>query len=131
MISVREEVKHNIWWQVKTGNSSFWFDNWTKQGALYFVEGDTVIEEELEVKDFVTAGNWDEIKLLTKLSPEMTDYILESIKPPITGNEIDQPWWMGNPQGSFTVKSAWQLMRQKKECRKDFEFLGVRDCHSR
>lgn len=38
MLSIREEVEHEIWWQLKAGNSSFWFDNWTKQGALYFTE---------------------------------------------------------------------------------------------
>lgn len=38
MIKVREEVEHNIWWQIKLGDASFWDDNWTKQGALYYVE---------------------------------------------------------------------------------------------
>ncbi|KAG5577079.1 hypothetical protein H5410_057213 [Solanum commersonii] len=68
MTYIREEVEHNIWWQ-------------TRQRALYFVEGENAIEEELEVKDFVTTRNWDETKLLTKLSQKITDYILESIKP--------------------------------------------------
>ncbi|KAG5631908.1 hypothetical protein H5410_003625 [Solanum commersonii] len=30
LITTREEIEHSIWWQVKVGNSSFWFDNWTK-----------------------------------------------------------------------------------------------------
>jgi len=30
MISMREEVEHDIWWQLKVGNSSFLFDNWTR-----------------------------------------------------------------------------------------------------
>lgn len=30
MITMREEIEHDIWWQVKAGNSNFWFDNWTK-----------------------------------------------------------------------------------------------------
>ncbi|KAK6792592.1 hypothetical protein RDI58_011673 [Solanum bulbocastanum] len=38
MITIREEVEHNIWWQIKAGNSSFWFNNWTKQGALSYAE---------------------------------------------------------------------------------------------
>lgn len=63
MREVREEVEHNIWCQVKSGNSSFWFDNWTKKGVLYFVEGDNIQEEELKVKDFYSNGEWVELKL--------------------------------------------------------------------
>lgn len=33
-----DEVEHNTWWQVKSATPSFWFDNWTKQGALYILE---------------------------------------------------------------------------------------------
>lgn len=33
MIKIREEIEHNIWWQIKSENESFWFDNWTKLGA--------------------------------------------------------------------------------------------------
>ncbi|KAL3335635.1 hypothetical protein AABB24_031722 [Solanum stoloniferum] len=123
MNAIREEIEHNIWWQVKEGNSSFWFDNWTKQGALYFIEGENAIEEEIEVKKFMLSGSWNEIKLLTKLSQKMTGYIMESIKPLIIENGSDRPWWMGNTQGSFTVKSAWHLLRQKKKCRRDYEFI--------
>lgn len=88
------------------GNSSFWFDNWTKQGALYFIEGENAIEEEIEIKEFMLNGSWNETKLLTKLSQELTGYIMENIKPPITENRSDRPWWMGNTQGIFTVKST-------------------------
>lgn len=27
MIQIREDLEHNIWWQMKTGEASFWFDN--------------------------------------------------------------------------------------------------------
>ncbi|WMV08192.1 hypothetical protein MTR67_001577 [Solanum verrucosum] len=30
MVLIREEVEHEIWWQIKTRSSSFWFDNWTE-----------------------------------------------------------------------------------------------------
>ncbi|KAG5586289.1 hypothetical protein H5410_046723 [Solanum commersonii] len=46
------------------GNSSFWYDNWTKQGALYFTEEELAIEEEIEVKEFQSGGDWNINKLL-------------------------------------------------------------------
>jgi len=32
------KTKHEIGWQIKSENYNFLFDNWTKQGALYFTE---------------------------------------------------------------------------------------------
>lgn len=39
MIPVKEELEHNIWWTFQVGNSSFWFDSLTKQGALCYHYG--------------------------------------------------------------------------------------------
>ncbi|KAG5592596.1 hypothetical protein H5410_043110 [Solanum commersonii] len=50
MLTTREDIEHDIWWQIKSGNSIFWFDNWMKQGALYFIEGERADEEEIEVQ---------------------------------------------------------------------------------
>lgn len=72
MVEIREEVEHNIWWQTIDGTSSFWFDNWTRQGALYYTEGDNAEEEGMEVNKFLTEGRWDKQKLLDHLSEEMT-----------------------------------------------------------
>uniref|UniRef100_M1DSQ6 RNase H family protein n=1 Tax=Solanum tuberosum TaxID=4113 RepID=M1DSQ6_SOLTU len=63
MTEVREVIEHEIWWQVKSREASFWFDNWTKQGALYFTEDQASGEEELEIRQFITDGEWDRNKL--------------------------------------------------------------------
>lgn len=59
LIEVRVEAEHQIWWQLKAGNSILWYDNWTKQGALYFVEKGHGIWEEMEVKEFIVNGQWN------------------------------------------------------------------------
>lgn len=46
-VRIREVVEHNIWWQIKIGRSSFWFDNWTKLGTLYFIEENNPSEKEI------------------------------------------------------------------------------------
>ncbi|XP_049368399.1 uncharacterized protein LOC125833298 [Solanum verrucosum] len=126
MIVVREEVEHNIWWQIRAGTSSFWFDNWTRMGALYYIENGQNSEEEVEVHEFTIEGRWDEQKLNTILSTEMVEYIIESTKPPSTNSQHDQPWWMANTQGDFTVKSAWKILRRKHESRADFGFIWTK-----
>lgn len=95
MISVREEIEHEIWWQLKSGNVIFWFDNWTKLGALYFLEDDIRGEGEIEVKEFIRNEEWDRRKLLLFISEEMTDHITTNISPTLVENGNDSIWWMG------------------------------------
>ncbi|KAH0697743.1 hypothetical protein KY289_015225 [Solanum tuberosum] len=116
MTAIREEVEHNIWWQLKEGKSSFWFDNWTKQGALYYVEGDTAVNEELEVRSFSRHRTWDIEGLRRVLSEEMIVYIVNHIKPPEDNHNNDAAWWMGNSQGFLTVNSAWKLIVSRCWC---------------
>lgn len=54
VIIIREEVEHDIWWQIKTENCSFWYDNCTQQRALYFIEDAGAEVTEVEVKKFIT-----------------------------------------------------------------------------
>lgn len=117
MISIREELDHEIWWQVKSGNSCFWFDNWTRKGALYFTE--EIIggggEDEIEVRDCIINGEWNKEKLLGMISEETTEYITENISPKLIEGVNDIPWWMADTSGDFSVKSAFDVLRKRKE----------------
>uniref|UniRef100_M1BXK5 RNase H family protein n=1 Tax=Solanum tuberosum TaxID=4113 RepID=M1BXK5_SOLTU len=112
MMRIREEVEHEIWWQQKGGTASFWMDNWTKLGALYFIEPQG-LNEEVEVKDMIQNEEWDIPRLRQMISEDMVNYIVENINPIMEGD--DKAWWMGNTQGEFTVKSAFQLLRRRRE----------------
>lgn len=70
-----------IWWQIKVGNSSFWFDNWTKQEAVYYMDNDQNIEKEIEVKQCIIDNTWNELKLKENISEEMVKYIVNNISP--------------------------------------------------
>lgn len=106
MLEVKGEIEHEIWWQIKARNSNFWFDNWTRQGALYHIEDHNVSEEEMEVKEFITNGEWNVEKLKEYLYEEMILHIIENIKPTIDLAENDNVWWMGKLKKIFIVKSA-------------------------
>ncbi|KAG5592921.1 hypothetical protein H5410_043435 [Solanum commersonii] len=87
IIKIREDVEHNIWWHTKSGDASFWYDNWTKQGALYYVEEDRRREEEMEVRSFIVGNQWDKDKLLNYVSEEMTEHIMTTISPEISSGD--------------------------------------------
>lgn len=48
------------------------------------------------------------------MSTEM-EYVKYNIIPPNRKHENDITLWVSSLQGNVTVKSAWQIMRKKKE----------------
>lgn len=112
MIMVRDLVEHHIWWQVRNGNSSFWYDNWTTLGALINITTDGV-HEEIEVKEFADENGWNRDKLTQILSHEVVSHIIQNIPCLIETEIIDNSWWMEETNGKFTVKSAWNYIRHR------------------
>lgn len=114
MIEVREEIEHGIWWQIKGGGTSFWFDNWTRQGALYFTE-QGVGDEDMEVAEIIENGRWKKQKIINLISKEMADFIVGNIRPKIEEGEVYIPRGMGSSNGKFTITSAYNSIRAKRE----------------
>ncbi|KAG5599868.1 hypothetical protein H5410_031238 [Solanum commersonii] len=113
MIKIRELVEYQIWWQIKEGDSSFWFDNWTTQGALYYFSHETSQEEEIDVKEFADQQDWKVDKLKRWLSEDIVQHILKTIPSPTSDGILDRTWWMLEESRKFTVKSAWEYVRQR------------------
>lgn len=67
--------------------------------------------------------------LQTYLSDEgIVDHICEGIKLPISEETMDITWLMGSTSGSFSVKTAWQLVRHrgcKKKVEKNLWVKGI------
>lgn len=126
LIAIREELEYNIWWKLKGGKSSFWFNNWNGKGALYYVESERVEEEEVEVKEFVTDEGWDEQMLRSKLSEEMVDYIMEYSNIPHIDKGDDILQWTINSQGNFTLKSAWDNLMSRTEKKKEYLLIWTK-----
>lgn len=114
MINIKEKVEYDSWWKIKVENSSFWFDNWTRQRALYYTEGEREQEEELKVKNFITNGTRNEIKLKNVISKEMVRHVITNIRPKVLEVCLDKALWRGNTDWGFTIKSTYHIVRGKK-----------------
>lgn len=68
MLVVKDEVKHLVWWQIKGGTCNFLYDNCTQQGALFYTEKGSEERFELEVKDFINDGGWNQAMLREYIS---------------------------------------------------------------
>lgn len=81
MVEVREWVEHQIWRQIRSGNSSFWYDNWTTLGALYFIILEATCTKEIEVKELADQNGWKRNRLTQLLPQDIVDHICQTIPP--------------------------------------------------
>ncbi|XP_070056988.1 uncharacterized protein [Nicotiana tomentosiformis] len=98
-------------------SSLFWLENWTGLGALYIVTPlDFVCDESIHnIYDVVENDQWDEEKIREILPEELADHILLHMKPPVVHDVLDNPQWMLETRGVFSVKSAWEYLRRRNE----------------
>lgn len=59
------------------------------------------------------------------LPEDIAEHILESIDPPHVHDMKDKPWWYLESKGQFSVKSAWQYIRKKRQESKLYKFIWV------
>lgn len=109
MLECRDLNEHQILWHPKMGSSLFLFENWTGLGALYFsTPPDFFCDESVQnINEVVLEDGWDVDKIRELMPEDFANHILENIKPAVACNMLDQPFWMLEPRGNFTVKFAW------------------------
>ncbi|XP_075107168.1 uncharacterized protein LOC142180139 [Nicotiana tabacum] len=110
------------------GSALFWFENWMGLGDLYFITlPHFVCDEPIHnVYDVVEDGAWDVEKLL-EILPEYIDvHILNNVKPPGVQGEIDKPYWMLKTKGEFSVRSAWEYVRRRKEPMNSYKKMWIK-----
>ncbi|XP_059306374.1 uncharacterized protein LOC132057787 [Lycium ferocissimum] len=102
MLEASNDIEHHIWWEPHQGSISIWYDNWLKIGALndqiqFQAYKDDSVEDLAEIME---GDHWDMTKVQQMFCDEM---------------EIDKPHWMLTSSGKFTVSSAWEYIRQKRQ----------------
>lgn len=97
------------------GSILFWTSHW----VLPFPLLDLIPENQRgslnldqKVADFITNNTWDRIKLAQVLDDDLIDKILSIPLP--RSNLQDKMIWGPNPNGSFTIKSAYNIQIQDR-----------------
>lgn len=101
----------------KIGSSLFWYDNWTCFGALYSVTPpDLYCGEAIHnVYDVVNERGWDEDILSVILPHDLIMHILDNAKQLVAHDVPDKPCWSLEPKGEFSVKSACEYLRSRRD----------------
>ncbi|XP_070034564.1 uncharacterized protein [Nicotiana tomentosiformis] len=115
MLEAREEVEHEILWELNSGNTSVWHENWTGIGPLYHVlpQEFNINEKLQEVEELRNGDTWDELTLDQNFPADISDHIRHNVSFHHTTEELDTPQWMPTTTGKFYVNSAWRIMRQR------------------
>ncbi|XP_075097951.1 uncharacterized protein LOC142175265 [Nicotiana tabacum] len=115
MLEAREEVEHEILWELNSGNTSVWHENWTGIGPLYHVlpQEFNINEKLQEVEELRNGDTWDELTLDQNFPADISDHIRHNVPFHHTTEELDTPQWMPTTTGKFYVNSAWRIMRQR------------------
>ncbi|XP_071939022.1 uncharacterized protein [Coffea arabica] len=109
LIEVRDLTEGNIRWCLGEGLVDFWQDRWCTDVPLArLVPGP---KSHRLVGEFFLSDGWDEQWLRRLLPGHLVSKILELR---IFPNMQDQMIWAASPSGSFTVSSAWDVLRSKR-----------------
>ncbi|XP_075095490.1 uncharacterized protein LOC142173745 [Nicotiana tabacum] len=125
MLNAREEVEHEIVWELKSGTTNIWHENWTGFGALYHVlPEDFPINEGLqEVAELRQGETWDDQLLDQTFNKEIAEHIRLNVHYEGSEGYWDKPYWMPTPSGKFSVSSAWQILRHKADPNQEFKLM--------
>nr|XP_016512912.1 PREDICTED: uncharacterized protein LOC107829953 [Nicotiana tabacum] len=128
MLNTREEVEHEIVWELKSETTNIWHENWTGLGALYHVlPEDFPINEDLQdVAELRQGEAWD-IQLLDQtFNEEIAEHIRLNVYYEGSEGYWDRPYRMPTPSGKFSVSSAWQILRHKADPNQEFKLMWIK-----
>nr|XP_009615408.1 uncharacterized protein LOC104108129 [Nicotiana tomentosiformis] len=121
MLNAREQLEHEILWEMKNGTTNIWHENWTGLGALYHVlPPDFSIEENLqEVAEQSQGREWNGT-LIDQNFPEGIAEHIKKIHYDSREEQWDKQYWMPISSGKFTINSAWQILRHRVNPNQEF-----------
>nr|XP_033513923.1 uncharacterized protein LOC117278552 [Nicotiana tomentosiformis] len=114
LCSIKEDVDNNMFWSIGVGEVSFWYDNWSNLGPLYLLLQDTNTQNQIRVNEVLINGKWDWSRLQVQPDEE-TKMRIKDLNIKLCRNRVDKAIWMPSNTGRFTVSSAWETFRQRKE----------------
>ena len=111
MVSVLPDVLNRCHWLIGKGEIRFWADSWCGHRPLFELhEGN--IDLKIKVKDMITDGAWNQQAIPTgifSLKKNTIGYV--QVKEDLPDKLI----WRPEPNGSFSVKSAWECIRNPRQ----------------
>ncbi|XP_073037090.1 uncharacterized protein [Primulina eburnea] len=109
LLRIRPRAEPGMRWRVGLGDVSFWDDTWFGDVPLSsrcVVRGG----RDVRVSHFLSEGSWDFDRLCAVVAPSVAE---EIILIPVISGDPDLARWIHSSDGAFSVRSAWELIRQR------------------
>ncbi|XP_073133862.1 uncharacterized protein [Henckelia pumila] len=109
LMKIRQRAEKEIGWVIVEGELHFWFDSWSPDGPLASrcpIQG---LPNRM-VKWFCHGREWNLERLLSVVPADAEAQIMEVHIHP---SDVDRAIWIPTPNGRFSVKSAWEFVRNK------------------
>ncbi|XP_073033924.1 uncharacterized protein [Primulina eburnea] len=106
---IRPRAEPGIRWRVGLGDVSFWDDTWFGDVPLSsrcVVRGG----RDVRVSHFLSEGSWDFDRLCAVVAPSVAEKI---VLIHVLSGDPDLARWIHSSDGAFSVRSAWELIRQR------------------
>ncbi|XP_070049040.1 uncharacterized protein [Nicotiana tomentosiformis] len=127
MLNAREHVEHEILWEMKSGTTIIWHENWTGLEAIYHVlPPDFSIEENLqEVVKLKQGREWNGTLINQNFPEDIAEHI-KKIHYDSREEQWDKPCWMPTSSGKFTINSSWQILRHRVNPNQEFRRIWTK-----
>ncbi|XP_075091557.1 uncharacterized protein LOC142171757 [Nicotiana tabacum] len=73
------------------------------------------VEHEIEVAELRQGETWDDQLLDQTFNEEIAEHIRLNVHYEGSERYWDKPYWMPTPSGKFSVSSAWQILRHRRQ----------------
>nr|XP_027109299.1 uncharacterized protein LOC113729174 [Coffea arabica] len=105
LLQIREVAEQNLWWEMRSGQCNFWFDNWMGSGPL--CQRLQSVSDHL-VRDFVLNGRWNQQLLRLWVPDDIVSEIITKVAP--VGSADDRAVWALTESGDFSIASTYVLL---------------------
>lgn len=123
LVQVDELMRDNVQFEVGAGTCSFLYENWTGEGSLFRLF-DLQYSDSLRgirLCDAFVHGRWSEA-ILTEVLPEVAIRYVTQFTFQLS-QSLDVLIWKPSISGMFTLKSAFDLVRQQQVVTPELKFV--------
>ncbi|XP_059301809.1 uncharacterized protein LOC132053715 [Lycium ferocissimum] len=114
MCKIKHQVEDNIIWQIGQADIVTGMTGGPGEGALYRLLPDDVIPNNIMLNEVHVNNTWQWNRAGYRV-PWEVKVAVQHIIVNFTQSKKDKATWVPNTEGSFTISSAWNLLRKRAE----------------
>ncbi|KAL3377125.1 hypothetical protein AABB24_003503 [Solanum stoloniferum] len=125
LLCTRDKMEQHIIWKINSGNSMFWWDNWTQVNSLFHIINPNHKPDNVKVNTYITNHQWD----LDHIQYPIPIETLNLIKGTPIGNRDtnDKAIWKLSNNGYFSCSTAFENLRKKNVASPIYNYIWIKE----